>query len=697
MIRKFLISALSLSAVILQVSAGAMTLPVAQEQKEEAEDSLVRLLSGKSAQLLEIDGMSYRKIVGPAVFFHNNTYLHCDTALWNVDTRIIDAIGNVRIVQEQTELQSEKMQYFIDRDLAEFRGDIVQLRDRDGNTLRTKFLDYNTKDSVGIFFRGGSMRDKDGQIIESQRGTYDSKIRVFDFAADVNMFTDSIFIKTNTLKYESDYSLATFGTGTNAWKDDYMLSSEAGWYDRDGEQFFFRRNVHLMSATQEAWCDTLYFDRNTSDVRMYGHIQVTDTTRNVYALAGRMDYVDSVSTVTMTEDPAVVLVVEENARRDSVYCGADTLIYRSKLLCEVDSVLVAEASLRRQNMDIDPVMEFRRKAAEEAARKAAEEAEKAESVAATLGDLEARVAELGKSEAELTLRTLEANGATEAQMERARELLALLEDAGENPLESWQDRLHETIAAALVDLGDFAGGARLLIADIGTQLAGIAAEGLLEGISALGEALAQGADGAASMQEALADMARQILEQLPALFLNAGLTMIANGNWAVGLGLIAAAGVSAFSGGVVEGLYGDDDDDEEENAKGGVYGPGGRMAFAKGGAFTNRIVTSPTEFRFARGGRFGRGLMGEAGPEAILPLRRMGDGSLGVASQGGGGGITVVINNYSQESVSAKEGQGADGMRQLEVTIGAVINGHISSGRADKALGGRYGLRAKGV
>ena len=335
--------------------------------------------------------------------------------------------------------------------------------------------------------------------------------------------------------------------------------------------------------------------------------------------------------------------------------------------------------------------EYRRLAA------AAEEAEKAESVAATIGDLEARVAELGKSEAELTLRTLEANGATEEQTERARELLAMLEDAGENPLETWQERLHETIAAALGDLGDFAGGARLLIADIGTQLAGIAAEGLLEGISALGEALAQGADGAASMQEALADMARQILEQLPMLFLNAGLTMIANGNWAVGLGLIAAAGVSAFSGGVVEGLYGDDDDDEDENAKGGVYGPGGRMTFAKGGAFTNRIVTSPTEFRFARGGRFGHGLMGEAGPEAILPLRRMGDGSLGVASQGGGGGITVVINNYSQEAVSAKEGQGADGMRQLEVTIGAVINGHISSGKADKALGGRYGLRAKGV
>ena len=347
----------------------------AQEQAEEHEDSLVRLLSGKSAQLLEIDGMSYRKIVGPARFFHNNTYLLCDTALWNVDTRVIDAVGNVRIIQDQTELQSEKMKYYIDTDLAEFRGDIVQLQDKDNNTLRTKFLDYNTKDSVAVFFRGGSMRDKDGQIIESRTGTYDSKSKTFDFATDVNMFTDSIFIKTNTLKYQSELSLATFGTGTNAWKEDNMLSSESGWYDRGREQFFFCRNVHLMSDTQEAWCDSLYFNRNTSDIRMYGNVQLTDTTRNVYGLAGRLDYVDSIATVTLTRDPAVITVTEENGQKDSVYFGADTLIHYTRKMFEIDSLTVAEAALRKSNLDIDPVSEFRRKAAEEAAKKAAEAAE----------------------------------------------------------------------------------------------------------------------------------------------------------------------------------------------------------------------------------------------------------------------------------------------------------------------------------
>ena len=346
----------------------------AQEQQKEPEDSLVRLLSGKSAQLLEIDGMSYRKIVGPARFFHNNTYLLCDTALWNVDTRVIDAIGNVQIIQDQTELHSEKMKYYIDTDLAEFRGDVVQLQDKDRNTLRTKFLDYNTKDSVAVFFRGGSMRDKDGQIIESQTGTYDSKIKTFDFATDVNMFTDSIFIKTNALKYQSETSLATFGTGTNAWKEDNMLSSEYGWYDRGRELFFFSRKVHLMSDTQEAWCDSLYFNRNTSDIQMLGNVQLTDTTRNVYGLAGRLDYVDSISTVTLTRDPAVVAVTEEEGQKDTVYFGADTLIHYTLKMFEIDSLTVAEAATRKANLDIDPVTEFRRKAAEEAAKKAAEAA-----------------------------------------------------------------------------------------------------------------------------------------------------------------------------------------------------------------------------------------------------------------------------------------------------------------------------------
>lgn len=87
-------------------------------------------------------------------------------------------------------------------------------------------------------------------------------------------------------------------------------------------------------------------------------------------------------------------------------------------------------------------------------------------------------------------------------------------------------------------------------------------------------------------------------------------------------------------------------------ANGGAFGPDGIMPFAMGG-----IVTKPTLFKFANGGVPRTGLMGEAGPEAIIPLRRGRDGKLGVA--GGGNSTNVTVNvDASGSSVQGNAGQG---------------------------------------
>ena len=353
-----------------------LCLPLSAQQKEE-EDSLIWLMSAKSAKLVDVEGGRYRKVIGPARFLHNGTYLICDTALWNLETKIIDAWGNVSIMQEETVLTSDNLKYLIDEDLARFRGSVVQLTDKDHNTLRTRYLDYNTKDSVAVFMNGASMRDKDGQIIESRDGTYDSKIKKFTFENHVNMFTDSIFVVTKRLIYESDLNLATFGEGTNAWKDDNMLSSEKGWYDRDREVFLFMDDVHVMSPDQEGWCDSLYFYRATQDVEMLGNAQITDTTRNVFSLAGRVQYQDSLSKVTLTRNPAVITQTEEDdGSIDTVYLGADKLVYYTVKKCDIDPVIIQNSNKRLSDLEVDPVGEFRKKAAEAAAKAAEEEAMK---------------------------------------------------------------------------------------------------------------------------------------------------------------------------------------------------------------------------------------------------------------------------------------------------------------------------------
>ena len=344
-------------------------------QQKEQTDSLVRLLSATRMEQVDRNGQNYRKVVGPARFLHNNTFLICDTAFWNMNTSIIECINNVSIVQEGTKLTSDKLIYLVDEDLAQFRGTVVQLEDKDGNTLRTRYLDYNTRDSVAVFINGGAMRDKDGQIIESRDGSYDSKIKLFAFKNDVNMFTDSVFIKTNTLDYYSDSGMAYFGTETNAWKEDNMLSSDAGWYDRLKELFLFRNRVHGMNNTQEMWADSLYYNRLTTEVELLGNAQVSDTSRNSHGLAGRMLYVDSLSRITMTRNPVVIGIQKDKEKVDTVYARADYIQYQTTPKCELDSAVVKAARSRLADVGVDAVATYRQKVAEEA-KKAAEEAKK---------------------------------------------------------------------------------------------------------------------------------------------------------------------------------------------------------------------------------------------------------------------------------------------------------------------------------
>lgn len=346
------------------------------QEKSSQVDSLVRLLSAQSMELIEKDGVDYRKVTGPARFLHNDTYLICDTALWNVNTNEIFAISNVKILQDQTVLTGDRLTYYVDRDLAEFRGSLVQLEDKDHNILRTEYLDYNTRDSVAVFFNGGSMKDKEGQIIESKSGTYDSKTKLFTFIDDVNMFTDSIFVKSTTMEYNASTNKATFGYATDAWHDDNMLSSNAGWYDRNKEIFLFNKSVHGMSDTQEGWADSLFYFRNTKDIELLGNAQVTDTTRDMSALAGKMHYTDSLSQLKMTRKPAVIGVVKEKeSAPDTVYFGADTLIARMQMMFQVNAAEQANSKARVEALSTDAVQSYRQRAAKEAAEAVAKAAE----------------------------------------------------------------------------------------------------------------------------------------------------------------------------------------------------------------------------------------------------------------------------------------------------------------------------------
>ncbi|HIE1059556.1 TPA: phage tail tape measure protein [Serratia marcescens] len=185
-----------------------------------------------------------------------------------------------------------------------------------------------------------------------------------------------------------------------------------------------------------------------------------------------------------------------------------------------------------------------------------------------------------------------------------------------------------------------------------------------------------------SMLGLMTSMTQSIIQQLIDLAMQALLTRtILSTFMNIGSGLLGGA-ASAGAGAAGSGAMGMPTGWQGyvPNAKGGVY------ASPSLSAFSGQIVSNPTLFAFARGA----GLMGEAGPEAIMPLKRGADGSLGVRAIGGGQqsaaapNVYITIENGGNVSSQADPGWGEFGKRMGNIAAQEsqkVINRNLMPGQ----------------
>lgn len=177
---------------------------------------------------------------------------------------------------------------------------------------------------------------------------------------------------------------------------------------------------------------------------------------------------------------------------------------------------------------------------------------------------------------------------------------------------------------------------------LSVDLDGTAALAVLDDLESrsarFGRALTSALSGAVTGGKGLEEVLRTVGLRLSDIALSAGLKPLENlvgqvtggliGSLTSGLGSALGTGVAAF-------------------AHGGV--PGRVMPFADGG-----VVAAPTYFPMAGA----TGLMGEAGAEAILPLKRGADGALGVAADGAGAGTVIHFQVTASDAASFARSEG---------------------------------------
>jgi tape measure domain-containing protein len=202
----------------------------------------------------------------------------------------------------------------------------------------------------------------------------------------------------------------------------------------------------------------------------------------------------------------------------------------------------------------------------------------------------------------------------------------------------------------------------LVLTDVGTQVTSVAAtigdafstsfKGVISGSMTAKGALASFFTSVADM---FLDMAAKIIAKMITMaILNAVLGVLPGGGGSAGGGTVTGGFMNT------EALKG-----FTPAAKGATFS-NGIAKFARGG-----VVYDPTMFKFAQGGTMRTGLMGEAGPEAIMPLRRGRDGNLGVMSSGGGTTNVVVNVDASGSSV--------EGDQQQAKALGNAISAAVQS------------------
>lgn len=327
------------------------------QQKQEREEDVVRLVKADRAESFQSDNVNLRLVSGNAQFIHNDVLIYCDSALWNLNLNSVDAIGRVKILHQENTLKGDRINYLADSSIAKVRGSIVELIDKSGNRLRTRHLDYNTRDSIAHFFNGGSMIDTSNNIIESVIGYYYSKIEKFKFIKEVELSADEMMLKCDSLVYLADNQLMLMYNNIHGWQQKSYISAQRGIYDTDREDYHFFRKTYLNDPQYEVWCDSLHYKKELSEAVLTKDIQILDTAQSVLLFSDFAKVIENPTKAILYNNPSLAYYSIEDGRADTLFCAADTLKYSLIDGVAIDSLSMATYLMRKGEAKRDPVKE----------------------------------------------------------------------------------------------------------------------------------------------------------------------------------------------------------------------------------------------------------------------------------------------------------------------------------------------------
>ncbi|RED93386.1 OstA-like protein [Marinoscillum furvescens] len=265
------------------------------------------------------NGENYRKLTGNVIFTQKSTTVYCDTSYFYRKRNVMEASGNVRIVDDSIVITSKKLNYEGDQRMAKLREDVVY---REGEReLYTDFLDYDLDAEIAHYFNSGKLIDTTN-VLTSEVGYYFSLDDYAQFYTDVVLTAPDFTLYTDTLRYNTITKVAyTFGPTKITTEDGTTLHAQGGEFRTVvDESEFIEGNVETEDYYLEG--DELFFDEAEKYYKAISNVVLRAKDEDVI-ITGDEGYYDRRNGISKVYgNPLMKRILEA----DTFYLAADTLV-----------------------------------------------------------------------------------------------------------------------------------------------------------------------------------------------------------------------------------------------------------------------------------------------------------------------------------------------------------------------------------
>ncbi|MDR0714804.1 MAG: class A beta-lactamase [Bacteroidales bacterium] len=295
------------------------TVPLQVHAQDNVQIKKIEITNYGSMEFSRYIAPDAQRLLGDVGFLHEGITMTCDSAYFYNNTNTLDAFGHVHILHPDSST--------VDGDFAKYRGDFkfaeiwdnVVLQDSDA-IMKTPHLYYDMTTNIAYYSDSAHILNK-GNEMSSKTGYYHRDINTFYFKKEVVLHTPDYTIVTDTLNYNVQTKIADFVGPTHIQNDKDTIYCELGWYNTNDTVALFRKNAWIKSGSTTVNSDTLYYERVSGNGHAFGNIQITDTTNNIILKGQKGEFNNISENAWLTRRAEMIMTGKE----DSLFLHSDTL------------------------------------------------------------------------------------------------------------------------------------------------------------------------------------------------------------------------------------------------------------------------------------------------------------------------------------------------------------------------------------